>query len=357
MDPVRTQIWKFVVLFIGAVGCMIAPIAVGIVLEFTGPPPYLLRADLLGPEWAQPAPHAFPDGSTVTVTTYPDEAAARDGAGNALNDVPRESTEYTLSMTRYTRRDGGRRGLVLAVGDRVIHIEAADDRTVDARLADLPFLAENPEKGPSFAGCCSPGTLSLTLLGIAGSFLLWFALTMRAGSWAGSISPAPGVAPVQAEALRARLLAVNDLGLPFRVREEGRRLVAEWRIADARWVGLMEVGGLTSAHQICLELDPHRAHKVLARGPGSNRFLGRRGRSPGRILVVLSGESTSFSVRAALWPWSGCSSRTAGWTTTAYDYRFYLGRDEEPADPGEIVGSGWTFAPVVTFFRPLAWRC
>ena len=51
-------------------------------------------------------PHArFPDGLTVTVTTYPDEAAARDGTAAALKDVPREATEYTLNMTRYTRRD------------------------------------------------------------------------------------------------------------------------------------------------------------------------------------------------------------------------------------------------------------
>jgi hypothetical protein len=41
------------------------------------------------------------------------------------------------------------------------------------------------------------------------------------------------------------------------VREEGRRgrLVAEWRIADARWLGPMEAGGLTATHQVHLELD------------------------------------------------------------------------------------------------------
>ena len=33
MDTVRPQAWKFVVFFIGAFVCMIAPVAVGIVLE------------------------------------------------------------------------------------------------------------------------------------------------------------------------------------------------------------------------------------------------------------------------------------------------------------------------------------
>ena len=347
MDMVRPQAWKFVVFFIGAFVCMIAPVAVGIVLELGGPPPYLLRADLLGPEWVQPAPRAFPDGSTVTVTTYPDEAAARDGTGAALKDVPREATEYTLNMTRYTRRDDGRRGLVLAVGNRVIQIEAADDHLIDARLADLPFLVENPEKGT--IALLFTRHLSLMLLGIAGFFLLWFALTMRAGSWAASISPAPGVAPVQAEALRARLLAVNDLGLPFRVREEGRRLVAEWRIADARWVGLMEVCGLTKAHQVHLELDP-RTHKVLAQDRDRTVSWGGGAARLGGSWSFFRGINFFQYERGAL---VGLFFKDGGWTTTAYDYRFYLAEMKNPLIQA-IVGSGWTFAPVVTFFRPLA---
>jgi hypothetical protein len=347
MDTVRPQIWKFIVFFVGAFVCMIAPVAVGIVLEFTGPPPYVLHYDQIGPEWAQPAPCDFPDGSTVTVHTYPDEPAARDGATAALKDVPRESTEYTLSMTRYTRRDSGRRTLVLAVANRVIQIEAADDRTVDTRLADLPFLAENPEKGP--IALLFTRHLSLTLLGIAGFFLLWFALTMRAGSWAASISPAPGIAPVPAETLRARLLAVNDLGLPFRVREEGRRLVAEWRIADARWVGLMEVGRLTKAHHVHLELDP-RTHKVLVQDRDRTVSWGGGVARLGGSWSFFRGINFFQYERGAL---VGLFFKDGGWATTAYDYRFYLAEMKNPLIQA-IVGSGWTFAPVVTFFRPLA---
>src|SRR5262249_15142583 len=107
--------------------------------------------------------------------------------------------------------------------------------------------------------------LPLVLLGMAGFFLVWLALLFRGGAWAGSIAPPPGVAPVSAGTLRARLLAINDLGLPFQGREEGPggRLVAEWRIADARWVGLMEAAGLSKAHQIYLELSPG-SHTVRA---------------------------------------------------------------------------------------------
>jgi hypothetical protein len=41
------------------------------------------------------------------------------------------------------------------------------------------------------------------------------------------------------------------------------------------------------------------------------------------------------------------------WTTTAYDYRFCLAEMKNPLIQA-VVGSGWTFAPVVTFLRPLA---
>jgi hypothetical protein len=348
MDVFRPRIWKIVVLFLAAFAGMILPIAVGMVLWFIGPPPYLLDENRIGPEWSRSEPQEFPDGSSVTVHAYPDEEAAREGAGAALKAVPRESTEYMPGRTRFTRRDNARRGLVLALGNRVIHIEAADDKTVDARLAGLPFVVENPEKG--LMTLLFTRHLLAAVLGVVGFLLVWLALLYRGGSWAGSLAPASDRAPVPAETLRARLLAVNDLGLPFRVREEqpGGRLVAEWRIADARWIGLMEVGGLTKAHQIYLELDP-RTHKV--RTQDRDRTL-----------------SWSGGVARLRWSWSffrginfsqyergaavGLFFKDGRWTTTAYDYRFHLPEMKNPLIQA-ILESGWTFAPVVTFFRPL----
>jgi hypothetical protein len=348
MDIFRPQTWKIVVLYVAAFAGMLLPIAVGIVLWFSGPPPYLLYEDRLGPEWAQPEPHAFPDGSSVTVYAYPDEAASREGAGAVLKAVPRESTELMPGRTRYTRRDNGRRGLVLALANRVIHLEAADDDTVNARLAGLPFVVENPEKG--LMTLLFTRYLLPALLGIAGFFLLWLALLFRGGSWAGSLLPSPDLAPVPAEDLRARLLAVNDLGLPFRVREErpGGRLVAEWRIADARWLGLMEVGGLTKAHQVYLELDPD-AHKVRAQD--RDRTVSWSGGA------ATLGSSWSFFRGINFFQYErgiagGLCFKDGRWTTTAYDYRFQLAEMKNPLIQA-IVESGWTFAPVVTFVRPL----
>jgi hypothetical protein len=308
----------------------------------------MLYENRLGPEWAQPGPHAFPDGSSVTVYAYPDEAAAQDGAGAALKTVPRDCTEYLPGRTRYTRLDNGRRGLVLALGNRVLHIEAENDGKVDARLGSLPFVGENPEKG--LMTLLFTRYLPPALLGMAGFFLLWIAFLFRCGSWAGSITPTPGVETVRAETLRARLLAVNHLGLPFQVREERPGLlVAEWRIADARWVGLMEVGGITQAHRVYLELDP-RTHRVLAQD--RDRTVSWAGG------VAHLGWSWSFFRGINFFQYErgalvGLFFKDGHWTTTAYDYRFYLAEMKNPLIQA-IVGSGWTFAPVVTFIRPLA---
>lgn len=72
MDMFRARIRKIVVLFIAAFAGMLLPIAVVVVLAFSGPPPYLLHEDRLGPEWAQAAPRKFPDGSYVAVRAHPD---------------------------------------------------------------------------------------------------------------------------------------------------------------------------------------------------------------------------------------------------------------------------------------------
>jgi hypothetical protein len=78
---------------------MLLPVAVCLVLIFRGPPPYLLKVDRLGPEWADSTPHDFPDGTSVTVYSYPDEAAARQGAGAVLKAVPRSSSKSTSKST------------------------------------------------------------------------------------------------------------------------------------------------------------------------------------------------------------------------------------------------------------------
>ena len=209
-------------------------------------------------------------------------------------------------------------------------------------------MVKHPEKG--LMTLLFTQHLSLVLLWMAGFLLLWFALLFRGGSWAGSITPAPGVAPVPAETLRARLLAVNDLGLPFQVREErpGGRLVAEWRIADARWAGVLQAGGLRKAHWVHLELDP-AAHKVRAQDRDRAISWGAGVGTAGLSWSFFRGITFAQYERGAQ---VGLFFKDGRWTTTAYDYRFQLAEMKNPLVEA-VVGGGWTWAPVVTFFRPL----
>lgn len=342
MRPSRRRIVVYVVCIIAAI---VVPVAGAFLLGFLGPAPYLLDEDGLGPEWS--SPRRFADGSTVSVTAFATPAAANQQAESISQSIPTSSTSRTLNVVRYTRADNERRGLLLPVGRRIVQVEAADDRAIDERLHGLPFIRENPEKnlmwslftgypGVAFAGLA----LYIVALGIG---------MARGGSWAAEIAPAARTKPVTAKTLRSRMLALNDLDLPFHVREEDDGLVAEWRIADDRWIGLMEAGGLHDVHRIYMELDPERERV---------RSLDVRRTVSWDAGMARVSASFSFFRGISFFEYSrgvqlGVFFRDGRWTMKAYDYRFVLSEMKTPLVQA-IVGSGWTFSPVVTLSRPLA---
>jgi hypothetical protein len=244
MRPSRRRIIVYVA---GLVAGIVVPVAAALLIGALGPAPYLLDEDGLGPEWS--SPRRFSDGSTVSVTAFQTPAAANQHAASLGRSIPTTSTSQILNVVRYTRADDRRRGLLLPVDRHIVHVEAADDEAIDARLHALPFIHENPEKNPLFV--LFTEHLGLAFAGLA-LYVAAFGIAMaRGGSWAAEIAPRPRTAPVTAKTLRARILALNDLDLPFHVREESDGLVAEWRIADDRWIGLMEAGCTTSTGSTC----------------------------------------------------------------------------------------------------------
>ena len=342
MKPSRRRIILYVA---GIVAAFVVPVAVALVLGFLGPPPYLLDENGLGPEWS--SPRQFPDGSTVSVTAHPSPAAANEEAESIIQSIPTSSTSQTLNVMRYTRADDGRRGLLLPVDRRIVHVEAADDRAIDERLQSLPFIRENPQKNLMWVLFTEHMGLAFAGLGL---YVLALGVFMaRGGSWAAEIAPPAQTAPVSAETLHSRILALNELDLPFQVREESNRLVAEWRIADDRWIGLMEAGGLHDIHRIYMELDPERhqvrsldEHRTVSWSGGIAHVRG--------AFSFFRGISFFEYSRGAQF---GLFFRNGRWTTKAYDYRFVLSEMKTPLVEA-IVGSGWKFTPVVTLSRPLA---
>lgn len=73
----------------------------------------------------------------------------------------------------------------------------------------------------------------------------------------GRRAPAPGTPQADAEEIRAAFLALNRATAPFELREggpQGADLVAEWRIADARWYEVFAKAGLRKGAQVLLRL-------------------------------------------------------------------------------------------------------
>ncbi len=332
------------VLFVtGIIAGVLVPVFGALLLGFLGPPPYLLDEGRLGSEWS--TPQRYPDGTTVTVLSYGSPAEATSVAGALIESIPVRSTVQTLDVVRYTRADDERRGLLLPVDRHVVQIEAEDDDAIDERLQSLPFVRENPEKNLIYV--LFTEHLGLVLLGLALYSVAYLYFMARGAAWAAELAPAPGVAPVAAETLRSRILALNDLDLPFHVREEpGGRLVAEWRIADERWVGVLEAGGLRQAHQIHMALIP-RAHRV--RSVDEHRRV-----SWDAGLARLSGSAswfrgiTFYHYERGLQ--MGLFFRNGRWTTTAYDYRFLLSEMKAPLVE-VVTASGWRFSPALTLPR------
>ena len=159
--------------------------------------------------------------------------------------------------------------------------------------------------------------------------------------------PKDGVAPVPAEELKQRLLALGGDQVPFSVvagpgGKEGD-VVAEWKIVDAQWLEIFAKAGLEKTHRIYVTLDAgdnearvlEEAWEVEWRaGVPALRVSAEafRGRTIG---------SKSFGTAYAF---KGVNPLDFG---QVYSYSFDVSEMKDPI--AEVVtGAGWSFRPVVT---------
>ncbi|MEO5807093.1 hypothetical protein [Devosia sp.] len=77
----------------------------------------------------------------------------------------------------------------------------------------------------------------------------------------GSKAAPSGVARKPPSELREALLALNNDGVPFLIRDGGPEkvdLVAEWKIIDAKWYAFFEKAGLKRVFKVLMKLDASR---------------------------------------------------------------------------------------------------
>ncbi len=291
--------------------------------------------------------HRLPGQITVTTTRFETAQAARAALARTARALRTTFASTNRELHRYTLARTRREGLLLAVDGLFLQIEAPDREGVDRTFAGLPFIRPNDSPGARVADWF---TLPRLLLCLGVYVLLWFLALPRAGAWAARTSPAPGTSPVSGDELRAQLLAINSLAVPLQIRETKRgHLVAEWRVADTRWTSILEKGGLTVAASVTMQLDD-RNH--IVRNIDTSRTV--------RWSAGVASFSWSFSFFRGIDFGSfdaaaqyGLVHTPAGWQVgPTYKYRYSLVELQQPIVVA-VVSSGWTWQPVLTFFRPI----
>ncbi|MBM9537541.1 hypothetical protein [Desulfobulbus alkaliphilus] len=338
---------KVLVYFLGVFGGLIIPVGGFIAVAIFGPSAYIPVPGV------DPAPYVgsqrFDDGSRVIVAETVSPSEARSLARRTAERIETRRLESIAGVHRYQRVTGGY-GLVGAIDRYAVQVDAADRETVEMRMNELGFVTANPRRNPVAVAVGEHLRLTVSL---AILYLLLYALWMsRGAAWAARIDSDRAVAPIDADTMRGRLLALNGVDAPFSVSEAQKgRLRVHWRYADAKWQGLLEQGAVRRVYTIELQLDSrsrrvraihtaqgtHTSASLLGRAwfrfywHRSIPFLDRR---HGREVGLLLDDEGNWRVQ------------------DAYRYRFSVEEMRQPLVEA-VTRGGWSWSPVLTFFRPV----
>ena len=174
---------------------------------------------------------------------------------------------------------------------------------------------------------------------------------LRGGTWAGALSPPAGLHTVDAETLRERLLAINDLNLPFYIgKGKNGQLVAEWQIANDRWAGILEQNGLQMQHTITMQLDAVNNKVKVIEEDKTISWSAGIGRLNWSFSYFRGIDFFQYERGAEI----GLIYKDGSWgIKPAYNYRFSLAEMKNPIIEC-ILHSGWSFCPVFFLSGPLS---
>jgi hypothetical protein len=337
---VELHLWRAVAFFAGCCGGILILFIPPLLVMVIWPNRYELKPAALEERWIGTS--SIGDAS-VEVRRYRDAGEAKRAWKAVSASAPGpSSTDNMIHITDY-ELDNGRHGWVIPVDTVVLRVEAATSDEIEKVTAGLPFVIVH----------WHPGAVAYKwpqiLFGFIGVYMVVYGVGMfRGGSWAARVSPRPGAIPVNAEELRRRLLAINEMDVPFLIREAKRgTLVAEWRVVDAKWSTVLQQGGLSFVYRLTMKLDPE------ARVVRCVDFMKKAHWSRG---VFRSG--LSFSLFRGIMFYEGELADEFGlifqggqWKVgNLYRYNYSIYEIKAPIVQA-VLESGWTYKPVVTFFR------
>lgn len=202
--------------------------------------------------------------STIKVLVFETEKKAKEVFKAYAEQAARGSGASQSSgpgYHAYRNSEKGVAGRVELVARVILHAEAKDSDSAEQLIQNSGIMRSNPEANWLTAFFTTekyfPHLIVLIILYAAPQFRIW----NRVVSWATRVPAKPGVEPVSEEELRRRLLAINQEDVPFKVVEvKGGKIEATWRLADAKWAGIMTLNKVKELR--ILQLRPSEKEKV-----------------------------------------------------------------------------------------------
>ena len=233
-------------------------------------------------------------------------------------------------------------------GTRMLLVLGRDPASVERQLASLPGLGDGPKGDFRVA----PPRIRHAM--VWGVFLwagLQFFIFGRVASWAGGQPATAGVVPVSAQELGDRLLALNQADAPWMVSRgtHPNEYFIDWRYANAKWVDLARVRGMSRTYRLVLRLDAG-AHN--ARAQDREASLDWSGGAGGANLDWHASHGITFMEYRYERVYGLQFDDGNPSMAFSYEYTFDLQTLKDPVMQ-VVRDSGWNFRPVITFFRPI----
>lgn len=231
---------------------------------------------------------------------------------------------------------------------RMLLVAGMDATAVDSRMVDMPGLGDGPN------GDFRVAPPRIRHAAVWAVFLwagLQFFIFGRIASWAAVQMATPGVAPVSATELGNRLMALNQLDVPWAVTrgKQPNEYLIDWRYADTKWLGQARLHGMSSTYRLVLRLDA-AAHNARAqdREASFDWSAGAGGASLNWHAVY----GITFAEYRYERSYGLHFQDGKPLMTRMYEYTFNLQALKDPIMQ-VVRDSGWNYRPVITFFRPI----
>jgi hypothetical protein len=252
----------------------------------------------------------------------------------------------------YRSADGATRGQIKLIDEVIVHVQGRDDDTVEKAFQQAGLMVVNPR-----ANILTEIAHSNKYIVHLAIFIIMYAAIQlpiwnRVASWAAAVRPKVGIQAVSEPELKQRLLAINSMDVPFLVVEKkGKKLDVIWRLADAKWVGLMTANKVSRVEIMRLRLSDRNKS---CRAVEISKAI--KASADGTTLQFAFSFSFFRGIVFGQWEYEkqfGLIFRDGGLTfDTAYEYKFSLSELKNPV-VNIIVSSGWSFQPVMFFSKIL----